>query len=408
MNVEDPIYTLSPGDKTSGSVSFTVTASQPGCAADSDTMVLTIQKNPIANAGTSLQICEGESVTISSASAQFSNSTNWTQSGGLGTFINTSSLSPTYNSSMGESGIVNLTLTADAIAPCTVPSTSQTEIIITAKPQVDAGNDAQICEGDSYTIDSATNTNTAGLIWTTNGNGTFQPGSELTLTPTYIPGSFDINLGTVTLTLTGLENFPCNAAAEDSMVLTINKIPEITFINPNVDLCVGTPNFPITNVVIDHYDSLLWETSGTGNFGGLETTETPTYFPTPADYELGVVTLTLTASRTPLNCNSSTQDTITLNFIEKPTVDAGPSIVSLCEGALAPSSYVTNQATAIDYSTLTWSSNGSGTWSTANPNNLLETYTPSAADYDTGFVILTLRSQLKCALYRFGNRYDST
>ena len=64
VNVEDPIYTLSPGDKTSGSVSFTVTASQPGCAADSDTMVLTIQKNPIANAGTSLQICEGESVTI--------------------------------------------------------------------------------------------------------------------------------------------------------------------------------------------------------------------------------------------------------------------------------------------------------------------------------------------------------
>ena len=131
-------------------------------------------------------------------------------------------------------------------------------------------------------------------------------------------------------------------------------------------------------------------------------------FPTPADYELGIVTLTLTASRNPLNCNSSTEDTITLNFIEKPTVDAGPSIVSLCEGALAPSSYVTNQATAIDYSTLTWSSHGTGTWSTANPNNLLETYTPSAADYDTGFVILTLRSQLKCALYRFGNRYDST
>ena len=392
VNTEDPIYTLSPGDKINGSVSFTVTGTQAGCAAASDTMVLTIQKNPIANAGTTLQICEGESVTISAATAQFSNTTNWTQSGGLGTFINTSTLAPTYNSALGESGTVNLTLTADAIAPCTVPSTSQTEIIITAKPQVDAGTDAQICEGDSYTINSATNTNTAGLIWTTNGNGTFQPGSELTLTPTYIPGSFDINLGTVTLTLTGLENFPCNAAAEDSMVLTINKIPEITFINPNVDLCVDTPNFPIANIVLDHYDTLLWETSGTGNFGGLETTETPTYFPTPADYELGVVTLTLTASRTPLNCNSSTQDTITLNFIEKPTVDAGPPIVSLCEGALAPSSYVTDQATAIDYSTLTWSSNGSGTWSTANPNNLLETYTPSPADYDTGFVILTLEA----------------
>ena len=57
-------------------------------------MVLTIQKNPIANAGTTLQICEGESVTISAATAQFSNTTNWTQSGGLGTFINTSTLAP--------------------------------------------------------------------------------------------------------------------------------------------------------------------------------------------------------------------------------------------------------------------------------------------------------------------------
>ncbi|MDC0118150.1 hypothetical protein OAI10_01920, partial [bacterium] len=393
VNTEDPIYTLSPGDKASGSVSFTVRGTQAGCAAASDTMVLTIQKNPIANAGTTLQICEGESVTISAATAQFSDTTNWTQSGGLGTFINTATLAPTYNSVLGESGTVNLTLTADAIAPCTVPSTSQTEIIITAKPQVNAGTDAQICEGDSYTINTATNTNTAGLIWRTSGNGTFQPGSELTATPTYIPGSFDINSGTVTLTLRGLENFPCNAASEDSMVLTINKIPEITFINPNVDLCVDTPNYQIENIVLDHYDTLLWETSGTGNFGGLETTETPTYFPTPADYELGIVTLTLTASRTPLNCNSSTQDTITLNFIEKPTVDAGPAIVSLCEGALAPSSYVTNQATGTtDYSTVTWLTSGTGTWSTANPNNLVETYTPSAADYDAGFVILTLEA----------------
>ncbi|MGB2173381.1 MAG: PKD-like domain-containing protein [Flavobacteriaceae bacterium] len=390
VNTEDPIYTFSPNDKISGSVSFTVTASQAGCANASDTMVVTIQKNPIANAGTTSEICEGESVTISNATSQFESAINWTQSGGLGTFTNTSTLAPTYNSVPGESGTVILTLTADAISPCTIPSTSQTEIVITPKPFVNAGDDAQICEGESFTISTATNINTAGLIWSTSGNGTFQPGSEFTLTPTYIPGSFDTNSGSVTLTLTGQENFPCNSAAMDSMVLTINKIPTIDIIIPVVDLCVDTPNFPITNVVIDHYDSLLWETSGTGNFGGLETTEAPTYFPTPADYELGIVTLTLTASRNPLNCNSSTEDTITLNFIEKPTVDAGPPNVSLCEGALAPSSYVTNQATADPYSTLTWSSSGTGTWSTPNPNNLLETYTPSPADYDTGFVILTL------------------
>ena len=41
---------------------------------------------------------------------------------------------------------------ADAIAPCTVPSRSQTaQLQLLRKPEVDAGNDAQICEdADSY------------------------------------------------------------------------------------------------------------------------------------------------------------------------------------------------------------------------------------------------------------------
>ena len=389
VNVEDPIYTLSPGDKTSGSVSFTVTASQPGCAADSDTTVLTIQKNPIANAGLAQTICQGDIITIPGTGTNAS-SYSWIRSGGTGNFNNDNTSNPTYSSQANESGTIFLTLEANAIAPCTIPSSSNTTITIVSKPVVDAGNDAQICEDEDYEINSAIATNYVDVIWTSDGDGSWTGAN--TLSPIYTPGNTDKSAGSVILTIRGTKNFPCNADAVDQMKLTINKIPEITFINPNVDLCVDTRNFPITNIVLDHYDTLLWETSGTGNFGGLETTETPTYSPTPADYELGVVTLTLTASRTPLNCNSSTQDTITLNFIEKPTVDAGPAIVSLCEGALVPSSYVTNQATAIDYSTLTWSSNGSGTWSTANPNNLLETYTPSAADYDAGFVILTLEA----------------
>ena len=389
VNVEDPIYTLSPGDKSSGSVSFTVTASQAGCAADSDTMVLTIQKNPITNAGLAQTICQGDIVTIPGTGTNAS-SYSWIRSGGTGSFTNDNTSNPTYTSQANESGTIFLTLEANAIAPCTIPSSSNTTITIVSKPVVDAGNDAQICEDEDYEINSASATNYVDVIWDSDGDGSWTGAN--TLSPIYSPGDNDKSSGSVILTIRGTKNFPCNADAVDQMKLTINKIPEITFINPNVNLCVDTPNFPITNIVLDHYDTLLWETSGTGNFGGLETTETPTYFPQPADYELGVVTLTLTASRTPLNCNSSTQDTITLNFIEKPTVDAGPPIVSLCEGALAPSFYVTNQATAIDYSTVTWSSSGTGTWSTANPNNLLETYTPSATDYDTGFVILTLEA----------------
>ena len=390
VNTEDPIYTLSPGDKTSGSVSFTVTATQAGCAAASDTMVLTIQKNPIANAGLAQTICQGDIVTIPGSGTNAS-SYSWIRSGGTGSFTNDNTSNPTYTSQANESGTIFLTLEANAIAPCTISSSSNTTITIVSKPIIDAGNDAQICEDETYPIDSATATNYVSVQWSSSGDGTWTGANGLS--PIYSPGDNDKSAGSVTLKIVGTKNFPCNADAVDEMTLTINKIPEITFINPNVDLCVDTPNYQIENIVLDHYDTLLWETSGTGNFGGLETTETPTYFPTPADYELGIVTLTLTASRTPLNCNSSIQDTITLNFIEKPTVDAGPAIVSLCEGALVPSSYVTNQATGTtDYSTVTWLTSGTGTWSTANPNNLVETYTPSAADYDAGFVILTLEA----------------
>ncbi len=389
VNVEDPIYTLSPGDKASASVSFTVTASQPGCADDSDTMVLTIQKNPIANAGLAQTICQGDIITIPGTGTNAS-SYSWIRSGGTGAFDNDNTSNPTYTSQANESGTIFLTLEANAIAPCTIPSSSNTTVTIVSKPVVDAGNNAQICEDEAFEIDSASATNYVNLTWSSNGDGSWT--GLNTLSPIYTPGGNDKSAGSVILTIIGTKNFPCNADAVDQMTLTINKIPEINIINPNVNLCVDTPNYPIANIEVDYYDTLLWETSGTGIFGGLETTETPTYFPTPADYELGIVTLTLTASRDPLNCNSSTSETITLNFIEIPTVDAGPPSVSLCEGALAPSSYVTNQATADPFSTVTWSSSGTGTWSTTNPNNLLETYTPSAEDYDTGFVILTLEA----------------
>ena len=98
MNTEDPIYTLSPGDKTIGVGEFyghSITSRLCSCFRYNG---IDHSKKSHRNAGTSLQICEGESVTISSATAQFSNSTNWTQSGGLGTFTNTSYLAPTYNS----------------------------------------------------------------------------------------------------------------------------------------------------------------------------------------------------------------------------------------------------------------------------------------------------------------------
>ena len=61
---EDPVYTLSPTDKTLTSINFTVTVSEPGCLDVSDSMTLTIQKNPTADAGLDQIICQGDQVTL--------------------------------------------------------------------------------------------------------------------------------------------------------------------------------------------------------------------------------------------------------------------------------------------------------------------------------------------------------
>ncbi|MFY7884154.1 MAG: hypothetical protein ACOVOV_04840, partial [Dolichospermum sp.] len=146
----------------------------------------------------------------------------------------------------------------------------------------------------------------------------------------------------------------------------------------------GDPSYVVTGVVPSHYDTLTWTSSGSGTFAPNNGVIAPTYFPSASDYTLGTVTLTLTAARNPLNCNSSTSNTITLHFISPPTADAGPANATICEG----SSYVTIGTDATNESNVTWSTTGTGTFTSAT--TLTATYTPSAADFNLGFVDLTL------------------
>jgi hypothetical protein len=181
-------------------------------------MVLTIQKNPTANAGIAQVICQGDVVVIP-GSATNSNSFNWIRSGGTGTFINANTVNPTYTSQLTESGTIYLTLVADAIAPCTVSASSDTTITIIPKATADAGMDDQICEGATYTITTATASNNVGVQWSTSGDGTFTGGN--TITPTYTPGPSDNNNGSVILTLVATKNFPCNANAGVTFVFAV-------------------------------------------------------------------------------------------------------------------------------------------------------------------------------------------
>lgn len=392
---EDPTYTISPNDITKGSVTFTLKGKKVGCTDASGMVTLTIRKNPIANAGSAQTICQGQTVYFS-GTAPNADSVSWSKSTGSGVFNNPNTLTPNYVSSINDAGTITFTLTAQPDVPyCNSPSVSTTTVTIIPKPIASIGVvNPQICEGSAYTVNSALASNYDSLEWTASSiGGSFIGGN--TLTPTYIPGANDSNTGSVKLTLTAKKNTPCIEDAIAELTLIINKIPKVTVVTASEDVCTDAGvAVPITGsaanfgVVASDFDTLSWTTSGSGSFttsNPSNTTSANSYIPSSGDLSNGSVILTLTASRTPINCNSTKSNTILLNFIKKPQANAGVD-TTICENT----TYISTTATAANFSSIVWSSNGSaGTIS--NPNSLNGmVYTPSAADIANGSVTLTL------------------
>jgi gliding motility-associated-like protein len=393
-NALAPTYTFSPTDIATGSVTFTLRGKKLNCTDAVSMMTVTIRKNPVANAGTAQTICQGQTVYLTGL-APNNGSVSWSKSSGSGVFNNTTTLTPNYVSSVSDTGTITFTLTAQPQSPCAVPSVATTTVTIIPKPTASiSAINPQICEGSTYTVNSASATNYESLEWTaSNTGGSFTGGN--TLSPTYTPGANDINNGSVKLTLTAKRNSPCTLDAIAEVTLIINKIPRITVVNSTQDICsdagVAVPisgTGAYSGIAASNYDSLVWTTSGSGTFttpSPLNTSSANSYIPSAADISSGSVTLTLTASRTPSNCNSSTTNTITLNFIKKPVSNAGPD-ATICENA----TYISTTATAANYANVVWSSNGSA-GTIANPTSLNGmVYTPSSVDLASGSVTLTL------------------
>jgi len=124
------------------------------------------------------------------------------------------------------------------------------------------------------------------------------------------------------------------------------------------------------------YNNIWWSTSGTGTFTS-GTSLTPSYTPSAVDVVAGFVTLTLNAEGN-APCSAQVSDPMTLVIIAEPVADAG-SDAALCTGE----SYTVFDANAIGYTTIVWTSSGSGT--ILNSTSFTPNYTPSAADFASGF-----------------------
>jgi len=301
---------------------------------------VTVNPAPTANAGADAYTCGTTAYTVSGASATNYSSVSWTVTIGGGTLTNANTLTPTYTPAAGDVGnTVTLTLTVTALSGCSNVQ-DQMQLTVTPYAIANAGSDASICEGSTFTVSTASASNYTSLQWTHNGTGTISNGT--TLTPTYTPGVGET--GTVTLTLTANGVNGCNAT--DAMVLTINQNPSITTNATNQTRC-GTGNVTFTAATTSLNSVIDW--SSTNTFASYTTGNSYTVSVTAGNTD----TYYYRARNTGTGCVSGTQS-VTGTAYELPT----PTISGANTVALNTDLSLTSTNT---YSSYNWSATGSPT-----------------------------------------------
>ena len=151
---------------------------------------------------------------VATATEANTTSLQWTSPTG-GTFSNGTGLAPTFTPSPAEiaAGQATLVLTGQPESPCTTAVSDTMILTIQNQPDVEAGINTTICEGDTYQTNTATLNYSGGSTWTTSGTGSFSNSADLNTT--YTPSTGDITNGFVELKLTANAIGPCIGTIED-------------------------------------------------------------------------------------------------------------------------------------------------------------------------------------------------
>ncbi len=217
----------------------TVNCGNSACAS----VTVTVQPTPTVNAGGPYIICEGGVAPLLGSSTN-SSSVMWTSSGS-GFFVNPASATTAYHPSPADilAGTVTLTLTADAIAPCTGSVSSMATLTINPLPVAPTAaftSDNNFCEGTLATIDlSATGGSGAKLAWRTGsctgpiiGSGTPltipAPGSTTTYFANWVNACGASTCVSVTVTVLPNPVAPTSVGASHTVWCELSGPPSIT------------------------------------------------------------------------------------------------------------------------------------------------------------------------------------
>ncbi|MBL7889079.1 MAG: proprotein convertase P-domain-containing protein, partial [Bacteroidia bacterium] len=334
---------------------YTVTntiAASGGCAPASATATITINQAATASAGSNATICAGSTYTLAGVIGGSATSLTWSTSGS-GTFSSASAANATYTPSAADiaAGTVTLTITTnDPAGPCPAVTSS---LVLTINPAatVNAGSNASICEGSTYTLAGVIGGSATSATWSSSGTGSFN--NTTLLGAVYTPSAADIAAGSVTLTLTTNDPAgPCPAVTS-TMLLTINPAATVNA-GSNATICSGS-TYTLAGTMGGGATSVTWSTSGTGTFSSASALNA-TYTPSAADIAAGTVTLTLTTNDPAGPCPAATSSMI-LTISPAATVSAG-SNATICSG----STYTLAGTMGGGASSITWTTSGTGTF----------------------------------------------
>jgi hypothetical protein len=136
----------------------------------------------------------------------------------------------------------------------------QVRVTIQKAPEVFAGTDKVICEGESALIADATIGGSATSVTWSGGSGSYSPNAT-TLNATYTPTSGEVGT-TVALTITTNSIGPCSAVS-DQVNVTINQAPTVVA-GMYAPICIGD-TVQLNGAIGGSASSATW-TGGSGTF----------------------------------------------------------------------------------------------------------------------------------------------
>ncbi|MFB6305977.1 MAG: hypothetical protein ABEH43_03145 [Flavobacteriales bacterium] len=231
----DAQYTPTAGEISAGSVDLYLrTLGNRGCEADTDTVTITINKLPTADAGPNDTVCEGVGYTLSSASiGGTASSGSWSTSGD-GSFDNASNVNATYTpgSNDGSNGSVTLTLTTDdPSGPCGAVSSSMTLTVNPAPSASITPDPASVCVNEDLSLDGAPSGGSTPYSHSWTGDT-----GPLSATNVQAPTFNSSSSSNASLTYTVTDDSGCTAS--DNITVTVNSLPTADAGN-DTSICYG-------------------------------------------------------------------------------------------------------------------------------------------------------------------------